>query len=157
MPLASVTAGAVIDPTTFGNAVVDELNDRGVKGYAEAVLPQGSIVGTTVDLTSLTVTFTAKAGRWYKVRLQLFVLSTVAADLVTVTLDNGGVQINGATVSVPAGSNAVGISVEDYVQLAAGSRTLKGRIVRAAGTGTVSTAASGVIPAYICVEDVGPV
>ena len=60
MTIASVAAGATIDPTTFGNAVVDAINDiEAGWAYAQATASPGWASGGPVDLVTLSASLPA--------------------------------------------------------------------------------------------------
>lgn len=128
----------------------------GVWGYAEATTTQGSIAGTVVDLTGLTVTYTSPGLRRVRVTVQTALQSTVAGDYgrVDITDSSGTVTYQSAQTSL--GSSSTAVSCVAIETPAAGSITFKGRAVRTVGTGTLSSVAAAVQPASILVEDLGP-
>lgn len=162
LPIASVVAGALIDPTTFGNEVIDALNavPRGTVGYAQQVNDQGGFTGPAADITyggsPLSVTFTAVAGRRYKITADCFMTSTVAGDLAAIQITNAAnSQLQSAQVAVPTGLYSLKAHAELIAIPGAGSVTYKVRAYRAAGSGTVTVVASAAYPAFILVEDIG--
>lgn len=126
---------------------------KGKVGFAQVTAAQGTIT-TVVDLTSLTVTFTALASRYY--RITGFVnnftssVTTDRADLIIA--DGSSVQIAAATTSVSTPTALICFAV---LQPGAGSKTYKLRAQRGAGTGNVSMNASATTPAFILIEDIG--
>lgn len=155
--LITVTAGAVIDPTTFGNAVIDELNRRGVKGYAQVIASQGGITAET-DVTGLSVTWTAIASRYYRTSFYANLFSTAADDNVIVKITDGAAAMR-ARGSVITRLASFGIVCQGEVIESglSGSITRKLRALRNSGSGTVTVEATGTYPAFIIVEDIGPV
>lgn len=157
LPIASVVAGSIIDPTVFGNEVVDALNaaPRGRVGYAQVVANQTGIT-TVVDLTGLTVTFTAAAGRRYRISMSCKVLSTVVGDAVKVAItDSGGTEIQNAEIINQSGATGQSMGCAVVLVPGAGSVTYKLRATRTSGTGSVSVLAGATSPAFILAEDIG--
>jgi hypothetical protein len=156
LPIASVVAGALIDPTTFGNELVDAINaaPRGRVGYAQVTASQGSIVGN-VDLTGLSVTWTAVAGRRYRITGEAFMSSTASGDLGNVAINtsaNAQVQAGQTVMSVYGSAK---ITCQAILTGLSGSVTYKLRAARSGGTGTLTMDAAATYPAFILVEDIG--
>lgn len=130
-----------------------------VAAVANAVATQGTITAV-VDLTSLSIAFTAVANRRYRVTLGLQVQSTVALDTVSVTITDAANTILQTKIVPLANVNQqfpVHVQLDTSVPAAAGAYTFKGRILRNTGTGTVSTATAGATqPNQLSVEDIGP-
>lgn len=150
MTIANVIAGAYIDPTTFGNVVVDELNNRGYKG-----LPTGVSAVTGVGTSYTTITtfgFTAPADRRYRVTGRVKVRQRVAKGLVSVAITN-------SADTLLADESYQTIGIDDYATIthviehepSAGSFTFKLRVKTS--TNTVDVEANG----FLLVEDIGPV
>lgn len=157
LPIASVVAGSIIDPTLFGNEVIDALNaaPRGRVGYAAVTASQTTIT-TVVDLTSLTTTFTAAAGRRYRISAGCKVLSTIVGDAIQLQITDGsGTVLQNAEMINQSGSTGQSMACSVPVVPGAGSRTYKLRMLRTAGTGSVSMIAGSTAPAFILVEDIG--
>lgn len=131
--------------------------DWGFLGRASATSTQ-STVTTIADLTSLTVAFTAVANRRYKVKVNVLISSTVAADGMLLTLADGSNNAKqGWNPTAPAANAAVSLSPEFVVTgLAAGAQTLKLRLSRSSGTGSLASSASSSVVAEILVYDDGP-
>jgi hypothetical protein len=126
-------------------------------GYQQATTNQTGIT-TVVDLTSLTVTWNAVAGRRYRITVQTLPTSTVANDGVETSITTGaGSRVKGsrtgpmATLGEPVSCDPVA-----YVVPGAGSQTYKARMQRSLGTGSITNNATSDNPSFICVEDVGP-
>lgn len=115
---------------------------------------QGSIT-TTVDLTNLTVTFTAKASRRYKITAQILAQSTVVTDVLSLFITDGSNTVieqancHLGIVNVPST-----IHSEIHAAPGAGSITYKLRASRT-GSGTMTMVATSTAPAIILVEDIG--
>jgi len=157
LPIAPVVAGSLIDPTAFGNAVVDALNaaPRGYVGHTALATSFTQSTGTVADLTGLSVTFTAVAGRRYKVTLFMPHLSRpsgVAASVEIAT--SGGTVLNSGTVDGSTADVAAPATVLHIGTFSAGSTTLKARLANNGGAGTITASARGGVP-FLLVEDIG--
>lgn len=156
LPLAAVTAGALIDPTTFGNEVVTALNaaPRGRLTSATKTAAQSGIT-TVTDVTGLSVTFTAVAGRRYKISARGLIFSSVGGDILQLQLTDGSNNIK-QLAQVSSIAN-FGMSVEMNYELSgvSGSQTNKVRLVRGVGTGTLTFDCGATYPGSILVEDIG--
>lgn len=132
----------------------------GTVGSASVASDQGSITGTLVDITSVTVTFTALGNRNYRVTGVAQVKTTVANDHVDIRLCNaantvisgGLVRLQAITVGLYYTATIVGFNTPG-----AGSVTYKMRAVVDSGAGTATIGGASVIPTTILVEDAGPV
>lgn len=157
LPIAAVVAGALIDPTTFGNEVVTALNaaPRGTVAFASATANQTGIT-TVVDATSLSTTWTAVAGRRYRISAQCKANSSVIGDIIKVSItDSGGTEITHSEIVNQSTVAGQSMSCAAVIVPGAGSKTYKARIQRSGGTGTVLLNAGATYPAYILVEDIG--
>lgn len=145
------TLGA--DPQGAEMTVVDRLDalPKGRMGSATATSNQGSIT-TAVDLTGLSVTFTAETGRKYRISAMAQFIGTSAGARADLLIDKAGTTLQIGSVIVATG---VGASVSAMVENApgAGSVTYKLRAQITAGTGTMQAGAT--FPAVILVEDIG--
>lgn len=130
---------------------------RGAVAYAEVTSNQSGFGAGPTDITGLSVTFTAKAGRRYKV--------TGAADFGSIAeLDqfNGLIRTGGGTTlgrfgRIRGGNTSDATRMYGSVRVApgAGSVTYKLSFERSSGSGTGSMSAAADNPAFIHVEDVG--
>lgn len=130
---------------------------KGKVAWSEASGTQGSITNTEVDVTGVTVTWSASAERRYKITFGFEISSTVAADVYIVKLtDNTNVSIVRATESFNVGGVAQsGLMVATFTGLS-GAITRKLRVVRSSGSGTISlNGTSDSKKAFILVEDIG--
>ena len=131
---------------------------RGVVAYAQRTTNQATIT-TVVDITSLSVTWTADPSRRYKTSFICSLYSSVANDgpMIQVTDSSGATTFARGTVVPPvsnAGLTCVGSVIESGLS---GSITRKVRASRAFGTGVVTFEGNTGFPAYILVEDIGAV
>jgi hypothetical protein len=153
MPIAAVAAGAIIDPTTFGNAVATELNNR-VTAYAQAAAVDQTLIGAAAtDLTGITVSPTIAVGRRYQVTFQCVGLSAGAAALRRFYIVVDGVIVATGFRNFAAVAQFETITLTAYVTgLAAGVRVFKAQALSDAGTVTIANTA---MRGHILVEDVG--
>lgn len=153
MAISPVTAGALIDPTTFGNAVVDELNNRGVKGIAKTSGSDQSGISALTDITGLSVTWTADPSRTYKTTVNVN-LSKATSDAVALAIRNAASStlivrsayiIDGQIQTLQIVWTETGLS---------GSTTRKASVSATSGTVSVTNGFSR--NGILIVEDIGP-
>lgn len=135
----------------------DAARARGVVGYAQAVADQASIT-TESALANMSASFTAVAGRRYKVTAQVEPRSTVAGDAVWAYLRDGvgGTILKNAKLRT--GAVGIGESLTlGWVSTASisGAKTYQISLARITGTGTITNGAAANDPSFIVVEDVG--
>jgi hypothetical protein len=136
-------------------AVNMELLPKGRMGSASVTADQGSIT-TVVDLTSLSVTFTAISAHYYLILGKCLAQSTVATDQVQLVIaDGSSTQINADADNASVANQSFGLGAMALVTGASGSTTYKLRMLRGAGSGTVTMKASATVPAFIVVQDLG--
>jgi hypothetical protein len=156
MPVANVTDGADITEE-WGDSVADAINalePLGTKAYSSVTANQTGITSVT-DLTGLLVTWTAVAGRRYKVTVTGEITATVGdgAYVVALTTSSNTDLKRAADACLTTSSRTFTLT---YVEVpGAGSVTRKARLSKAGGTGTVGLSASSTNPAFILVEDIG--
>lgn len=128
----------------------------GIVGVAVATANQISIGSSAVDVTSLSVTWTATANRYYRTTVILPVFSQITTTgIVNLRItDSTPTTKQSINLNATAGTdvNIGGFVIESNI--AAGSATRKARILTTAGSGTI-TASSTSVPTII-VEDIGP-
>lgn len=125
-------------------------------GSASVTTDNGGIT-SLVDLAGLSVTFTAVAGRRYRVVLDAFLNSSVGGDISSLVIaTGGGAQIQSSQAYMPASGVSVRQQAVITVTPSAGSVTYKARASRAMGSGTLALAAGATYPAVMVVEDIGP-
>jgi len=150
----SIIAYSVGDTYTQSqiNSKVDFL-PRGVVALATSTADQNTI-STVVDLTGLSTTFTGVAGRRYKVSLMLPQLNgTVSGDRARIVIADGA---NNSLFISYAQVSAYGLPINlTYVTTASGSTTIKARLQRDVGTGTIGVYADSVSIKTLLVEDIG--
>ncbi len=144
-----------------GTAKLDDGGVTGIKlstgaitlGYAEATTDQTGIVGSAVDLTSLTVTVTVPSGgRRIKITGKTKYQTTGAGDTATLNILEGSTGLSGCTDNLPAaGVSDTFIAISSFIPTS-GSHTYKLQGIRAAGGGSITSQASATDPAFILVE-----
>lgn len=163
MTVPNVSEDTVIDPTTWGNIVANELNDRGIKAVASVTSGNTAFdVGGSVDIVGLSLNVTTKADRYYRVKAELYyyVLGSGSESVGNISIiDSIAGQIQSSQVFVPGAgtSNAVKVTAEVIAIFGAGTRTIKVVGQKMTGTGTISTLSSTNAAMQLYVEDVGPV
>lgn len=160
----SVGTSELIDGNvTAAKLAADALATNAPKGevaYAQVTANQGSIVGSQVDLTGLSVTWTVPsggAGRKYRITARVEFQSTNTDSTATLSLTdaaNAGKQR--ANMPIPVANGDHNVVLVHRETLTAGSVTRKLRAIRTLGTGTIQMSATAGTPAFIQVEDVGP-
>jgi hypothetical protein len=158
-PPGTVSTGDVLTASKWNQDVVANTTSlpRGLAAYAQATASQASVT-TVVDLTSLSVTFTALAGRYYLIEAFATVHSSSGGDVCGLIIANSAntVLAQGFAVS---NTNAVGtaLNVSLRVTPGAGSITYKLRGLRAAGSvGNLTYQPDATTPSFIMVTDIGP-
>lgn len=130
-----------------------------VAPVAQATANQATI-SAIVDLTSLSVTFTAIANRRYKVTANVLIVGTTLGDTFGLTLADAANTVlqlrNGGTGPTAATQIPVTLTLDTVTPAVAGSYTFKLRLARAAGSGTFTSLAGATFPAQLTVEDIGP-
>lgn len=152
MAIDNVSGGELIDPA-WGNAVADEINHRGVKAYAvrNANGVQGLTVLTRTDITGLSVTFTATAGRLYRISAHMPAITISPSGQTIVRIYEGATPLTEYTVQ-QANANGSSFYPSALYEFSAGSHTLVvGVTNNAAGNAFFDPA----YPSYLMVEDVG--
>jgi hypothetical protein len=150
------------DPVADGDAArkayVDTFS-KGEVGYAQVVANLSAVAATaTSDLTGLSVTFTAVAGRRYKATAWVAVDPAVGisetADVV-LSIREGTTELssNGRAITNVAAQTMDVLYVSNAS--IAGSKTWK--VSLQTSVGTVTPTASATRPAFILVEDIGTV
>ncbi|MFM7062642.1 MAG: hypothetical protein ACKO04_03995 [Actinomycetes bacterium] len=122
-------------------------------GYCRITTAQNGITTTATDVTNATVTFTAVAGRLYRV--------TASADLTqAATATEGQIQLMvdgtaNATGRIAVSSTDKFANIATVLTLSAGSHTLK--LQAQAIGGTINIVGSNAAPTILSIEDAGPV
>lgn len=138
----------------FATAWVNQA--RGIVAYAEVTANQTGIPGgSNTDITGLSLTFTALAGRSYRIVSCMAIVPTAAASLLVGTMEGGNYHGTAGYSNAAAG---VGVTLRSEAirrgTLTPGAHTVKS-IAWISVTGGQMTASSGA-PSFIMVEDIGP-
>ena len=112
----------------------------------------------SVDVPGLAVTFTALAGRRYKVTVDGNVFSSVAGDQVSLQVKDGATVLKGAySPSLTIANRQYQVQSIWSGALSAGSHTIKAGLARVSGGGNCNVAGGGQQRAFILVEDLGAI
>jgi hypothetical protein len=113
-------------------------------------------VTTVVDLTGMSVTFTAIANRNYKISGYTYIVPTVTDVTAYFKIKQGATVLQ--TCIAKVGTATVGSTVSTFVvkTFTAGSVTLKLTGELGAGSGSLTFFADGTLPTTLLVEDIGP-
>jgi subtilase family serine protease len=128
----------------------------GVVGYVSNTSSTQSITTSEADLTSLTVTITAVANRFYKISAKVGISTNTSAHTTTIRIYADGSAVDGTSGSRSSASNGFLSTITPVAYatgLAAGSRIIK---LRALVDLDTSTARYSTETAYLIVEDIGP-
>jgi hypothetical protein len=129
----------------------------GVCGYTESTTLLQAGVTAEVDLTGMSVTFTAIANRYYKITAFMYGIPTVANAVYQLRIKQGATALQ--TFLNSGGPATAGTTVSGSVikTFTAGSTTLKLAGALATGsTGSITFNGAATLPVYILVEDIGP-
>lgn len=145
--VTSIVSGKITDVRTY--AITN--GPRGYMGRAQATANQAGITVST-DLTGLTVTFTAVAGRRYRITTHVIGQQITAGADQSVSIYEGATELQRATISLSAAFFGT-FNPTLTVSPSAGAHTYKLKGMTTAGTMTMHGSAT--YPASIIVEDIG--
>lgn len=113
-------------------------------GVAQVTSSQGSITGTLVDLTGLSLTVTTDGVRNVRIQLGLHMYSTVGGDFYTLQFMEGATIIHmfQGRFQTNSGQESFTFTHTFASPPSAGSHTYKVQLARASGSGTVNTFSS---------------
>lgn len=154
MTIPAVVAGALIDPV-WGNAVADEINAIGTKGY---VISTSDFTGrtTVTDVSGITVTWTADPARLYLITARCYWFVDVAgSQLVTRIRDGSSVTKAEGSVYTTISPSVHSTEVSELVTGLSGSVTRKLTAGRGSGSATVVSILGSSSPIMLLVQDVG--
>jgi len=156
-PLVGTTATSASEGTVAYLGANPTISARaaapGVVARAGGFTSQTGITAAT-DLTDCSITFTAPAGRLYRITAQCRILQQTSESNPELEIVNaGGTVLDKWTETVGAGKNAY-VSIQALDAPSAGSVTYKSRLLT--GAGTVDTVLSTTQPSRLLVEDIGP-
>lgn len=126
----------------------------GEVGYAEKTANQGPIT-TIVDVSGLSVTWTASSDREYLLTATSFVLGSTLDDIVNLSItDSSNNPVNSSQIRI-ATTGSIKATAEARITGVSGSVTYKVRAAVVAGAGNCTIAAGAGFPAFLLVEDMG--
>ena len=128
----------------------------GVVASVAITTNQGGIAGGSyVDVTGMTLTFNAVAGRRYKATATFIGNASTNADWNAIRIQQGTVTLGGSQQTInPAGAQEAFSTVMPPREFTAGPVTLKVTTYFGAGVGSIPAAAD--LPNTFIIEDVGP-
>jgi hypothetical protein len=147
--LGTVAPGDVLranSGTAAYNSIIGNLNEapRGYVGQATSTTINQSTSTTGLDLTGITVTWTAEASRWYRIELIVPRFSRPSATAAHLSINEGATVLQRNLYDSATVADYVQGSYLFYVaQFSAGSHTVKGVFGTAGGSGTVTAQSSG--------------
>lgn len=142
------TTGAVLTSAQMNNL------PWGVVGHV--VRQSGDLTATTViqDLTDMSITFTAVAGRLYRASWGANGLKNTAAGYTQISFTDSSNVLYGYSLAYTVNGNYVNLSGVSLISgLTAGSKTFKLRVVTENNTSTIIAQATG--PLQFMIEDMG--
>jgi hypothetical protein len=131
----------------------------GRMGYAERTTATTINAGASdVDVPSLSITFTAEAGRTYKVTLNGYLIGSVANDRAAMSIKEGSTTLQSMSNFLLAASGSAYQQLLEaiIVSPSAGAHTYKVAIRRSSGSGNVNMYSDSQTKAFLLVEDIGP-
>jgi hypothetical protein len=133
------------------------LDNQGLVVRASKTANQTTIT-TIVDVSGLSVTFTATASRLYKIEAQGLMFSSAADNLCQLTIADSANAVV-ATAATMSRSTTLGTTIRatGFLSGISGSVTYKVRAARLSGAGNLTFVASATSPGLLWVEDVGTV
>jgi hypothetical protein len=154
------TAGQTLTAASM-NIVSDDLRHlydnlpKGRLGSESSTSISQSTSSSGLDLTGMTVTFTAEASRWYKVELLVPRLAKPASTQAHLSINEGATILNRIFFdSATVADYVQGAYVMYVAQFSAGSHTVKGVFGTAGGVGSVTAQSNG-YRVTIAVYDLG--
>ena len=150
---------AITSNTTFvaGDILTAQQQNNfpfGVVGAVQSIAGNVGITTTTTDVSGMSITFTAIAGRTYKFNVQASAQKTTSESWMQVQVTNSSNTVFGGAYGSAAAGEYANLSFSNYVTgLSAGSITFKLRVVCGASTGSLLRSGSDYLSFWI--EDIG--
>lgn len=143
------------DVASIDTRVIALENMGYITGATTTTTQSGITSGTYTDVTGLSVTWTAVAGRRYKISASLRCTQSTAVGVVEVLITTGaGTQVHRDSMTLGVNESA-SFNPWTVVTPSAGSVTYKVRFVTFSGGGTVATTLDATQVGRIMVEDIG--
>lgn len=133
---------------------------KGQVAYAQVVANVTLNTAALTDIAGLSITFTCEANRRYRVKAKVIGQGTVIGDCIRWALLEGTTVIDQGTSYATEVNRQITTQIMEKsynAGIAAGSKTFKVQAYRLAGTGAPILAAGATYPAFIELEDIGPV
>ena len=153
---------AISPNTTFVSGAILTAAQQNAFGFSTVGLTTSTTllqagVTTPVDITGMSVTFTAIANRNYKISAYMYAIASVTNACAALEIKQGATTLQTAITNL--GVATIGATINTFVikTFTAGSTTVKLTGALAAGsTGSITFNGGATLPVYILVEDVGP-
>jgi len=127
---------------------------RGVMGSAKRTAGDVTVTNAFTDVTGMSVTFTAVAGRLYRASWSSSARKETAAGYTQITFADSANAIYGISIGNALGGQYANLSGVSLISgLTAGSKTFKLRGIAENNTSTVLANANG--PCQLIIEDIG--
>lgn len=142
--------------TTGAVLTAAQQNDlaQGTLNYTQIVANVGPFTAATDIVTAGAVTLVA--GRRIKITGSVLMGSSVADDVVQVTIQEGATVLQTRNLLCRPAAVGVGCpNLDVVIQPGAGSHTYKITAIRSTGTGNITAFAAAAFPTWILVEDIG--
>lgn len=141
--------------------IIGRLNDDNGPPWAKGEIKYEEVTSSSPGFTSetdlVTVTFTAEAGRKYRITGVVTFTSTSSGDIVRARLrDDATGQGDSRNVYIPSSTNGPSVTTVSRRVFPAGQVELRLTGERVSGSGTITGFASDFSPMSILVEDIGP-
>ena len=153
---------AIAPNTTFVSGAILTAAQQNAFGFStvglttSTSLAQGGVT-SIVDLTGMSVTFTAIANRNYKISAFMYAIPTVTNACASLSIREASTTLQ--TIITNLGVANVGTTMTGYVikTFTAGSTTVKlSGALTTGSTGTINFTCAATLPVSILVEDIGP-
>ena len=153
---------AIAPNTTFVSGAILTAAQQNAFGFSTVGLTTSTTllqtgVTTEVDITGMSVTFTAIANRNYKISAFIYAIPSVTNACATVTIKQGATTLQTSITNLGVVSTGATVNLFVVKTFTAGSTTLKLTGALASGsTGTITFNGTATLPVTLLVEDVGP-
>lgn len=164
LPAPTIINGSSSSPSLGSSSVpAREDHTHGATGsavfYAQKTTDQSGIISITF-ITGLATTgvWTAVANRRYKVTCQIEIIQTVATDVWVLDLIDQSVPVGLKRCTEPNNDVSSHTTTLIYVTNSSisGAKDWRIALTRAIGSGTLTAGAASTYPAFLLIEDIGP-
>ena len=150
LPIASSIPYAVTD--SLGNLICNRSPNSTILGYRQVVASQGGITTTRTDITGANATVKVPANRKIEIEASFNVQSTVAADVAECDIMESSTIIKQWYTVLRNANNQENTFNKVTISPTAGTHTYKLAVIRAAGSGTITNAASATAICFIQIK-----